>query len=164
MAQRFPSAQPPQNAVQSPQRYPAPPVPQLRQYAGPNFPVSRPNTFISYLSMYTLWATTTLFWGQALLVMFYNQAQTIRFWGLAYPKMTHLLGLCLAFRNVVCKMLKIHWVGLASVIIAGQTHIQSRPRINSFNWIYPTLVKSLQFLILMYQTNNYSLSAITIYS
>lgn len=38
MAQRFPNSQPAGNATQSPQRYPAPPVPQLRQYAGPNFP------------------------------------------------------------------------------------------------------------------------------
>lgn len=50
MAQRFQNAQPPQNAVQSPQRYPAPPVPQLRQYAGPNFPVSSTLTYI-HLSM-----------------------------------------------------------------------------------------------------------------
>lgn len=60
MAQRFSSSQPPQNAVQSPQRYPAPPVPQLRQYAGPNFPVSRPDTFISHLSTYSLWAHTKM--------------------------------------------------------------------------------------------------------
>lgn len=40
MAQRFPNAQPPPNTGQSPQRYPPPPVPQLRQYAGPNFPVN----------------------------------------------------------------------------------------------------------------------------
>uniref|UniRef100_A0A1B6C299 DM2 domain-containing protein n=1 Tax=Clastoptera arizonana TaxID=38151 RepID=A0A1B6C299_9HEMI len=41
MAQRFPNAQPPPNSGQSPQRYPPPPVPQLRQYAGPNYPMQQ---------------------------------------------------------------------------------------------------------------------------
>ncbi|XP_075237099.1 brahma-associated protein 60 isoform X2 [Lycorma delicatula] len=48
MAQRFPSTQPTPNSGQSPQRYPAPPVPPLRQYAGPNFPLQQrpgPPTF-----------------------------------------------------------------------------------------------------------------------